>query len=86
MAPPLHVWRGRGKLIISSVARVIFASGEARAEVDDQKIADTLFLNYEEEARGWYKGVSRVPLGCVAEYKEEFLCPGWVVLSFRLPH
>ena len=32
-------------------------------EIDEQKIADTLFLNYAEEERGWFKGVQRLPIG-----------------------
>jgi len=62
-APPLHVWYDKDRLIVASVARALFATGEVPCAIDEQKIADTLFLNYREEERGWYKGVTRVPLG-----------------------
>ena len=62
-APPLHVWYDKDRLIVASVSRALFATGEVPCAIDEQKIADTLFLNYSEEERGWYKGVTRVPLG-----------------------
>jgi len=62
-APPLHVWRDSDRVVVASVARVLFATGEATAEVDEQKIADSLYLNYAEGSRGWYKGVTRIATG-----------------------
>jgi asparagine synthase (glutamine-hydrolysing) len=62
-APPLHVWRDGERTIIASAARAVFATGEIKQELDEQKIADSLFLNYSEGERGWFKGVSRIATG-----------------------
>jgi asparagine synthase (glutamine-hydrolysing) len=66
-APPLHVWHDRDRVIIASTARVVFASGDVAPEIDEQKIADSLYLNYFEEQRGWYRNVRRLPTGSYAE-------------------
>ncbi|MFO0993129.1 MAG: asparagine synthase-related protein [Hyphomicrobiales bacterium] len=66
-APALHYWSDGRRLIIANVSQAIFATGEIRPEVDEQKIADTLYLNYAEEERGWFKGVKRLPLGTRCE-------------------
>ena len=63
MAPPLHIWSDRDRLIVASTPRAIFATGEVAQEIDEQKIADSLFLNYYEEERGWFKDVRRLPVG-----------------------
>lgn len=62
-APPLHYYRDADRIIAGSTARVVFATGEVPQEVDEQKIADSLFLNYCEAERGWFKGVGRLPTG-----------------------
>ncbi|MCA1197292.1 hypothetical protein K9B35_04880 [Sphingomonas sp. R647] len=62
-APPLHIWHDRKRMIVASLARVLFASGEVAAEIDEQKIADSLYLNYADAERGWYRGVTRVATG-----------------------
>jgi asparagine synthase (glutamine-hydrolysing) len=59
-APPLHVWHDEERLIVASTPRAIFATGEVEREIDEQKLADSLVLNYREGQRGWFKGVSRV--------------------------
>lgn len=63
MGPPLHIWNDRERLIVASSPRVIFATGEVSQEIDEQKIADSLILNYCDEQRGWFKDVSRLPVG-----------------------
>jgi asparagine synthase (glutamine-hydrolysing) len=67
-APSLHVWREADRLIISSTPRAIFATGEIERRVDEQKLADSLYLNYTEGERGWFAGVGRLPIGCTALY------------------
>lgn len=67
LAPPLHVWNDAQRFIVSSTPRSIFATGDVSQELDEQKIADSLFLNYREEERSWFKGVLRVPVGTRAE-------------------
>jgi len=63
-APPLHIWHDRERVIVASLARILFAGGDVVAEVDEQKIADSLYLNYAEAERGWYRNVARVATGC----------------------
>lgn len=62
-APPLHVWHDDERLIVASTPRAIFATGEIEREIDEQKLADSLVLNYREGTRGWFRGVSRVLTG-----------------------
>jgi asparagine synthase (glutamine-hydrolysing) len=62
-APPLHIWRDARKLIVASTPHAIFATGEVERKLDEQKIADTLFLNYYDAERSWFQGVNRLPVG-----------------------
>lgn len=66
-APPLYYHHDRERLIVSTTPAGIFATGEVRRELDDRKIADSLFLNYMEERRGWFRGIARLPRGARAE-------------------
>jgi asparagine synthase (glutamine-hydrolysing) len=70
-APALHIWQDADRLVIASAPRAIFATGEIAQELDEQKIADSLFLNYREEARSWFKGVARLPIGSRARFSRE---------------
>ena len=69
-APALHYWHDAQRIIIANVSQAIFATGEVSSEIDEQKIADTVYLNYAEEERGWFKGVKRVPLGARCEISQ----------------
>ncbi len=62
-APPLHYWHDRERFIVASIVNAIFATGEVEQRIDHQKIADTLFLNYNEGVRSWFEGVCRLPCG-----------------------
>lgn len=62
-APPLHYYRHKHCIIVASTPRAVFATGEVAQEVDEQKIADSLFLNYKEGDRGWFKDVNRLTTG-----------------------
>ncbi|MFA9230909.1 MAG: asparagine synthase-related protein [Microgenomates group bacterium] len=62
-APPLHFWQDKDRLIAASTPQAIFATGEVTREVDEQKIADSLYLNYREGTRGWFRGVTRIATG-----------------------
>ena len=62
-APPIYYWRDKEKFIAASAPRGIFATGGVPRELDEQKIADALFLNYNEEDRTWFRGVSRLQRG-----------------------
>ena len=61
-APPLHVWHDGRRAVVASTAGAIFACGVER-RVDEQKIADSLYLNYGEAERGWFADVARFPAG-----------------------
>lgn len=61
--PPLHYYSDADRLIVASTPRAIFATGAVAQEVDELKIADSLFLNYFEGERGWFRNVARVPSG-----------------------
>ncbi|MEO5705630.1 MAG: asparagine synthetase B family protein [Alteraurantiacibacter sp.] len=67
-APALHVWRDAERLIIATTARALFATGEVERRVDEQKLADSLYLNYMDGERGWFAGVERLPIGCRARF------------------
>lgn len=62
-APPLNYWHDKDRFIVSSIASAIFSTGEIEQRLDQQKIADTLLLNYNEGARSWFEGVSRLDCG-----------------------
>lgn len=72
-APPLHIWRDNAQLIVASVPRVIFATGAVQMAIDEQKIADSLLLNLEEEERSWFEEVTRLPIGTRAIIDREQL-------------
>ena len=69
-APALHYWYDAHRLIVANVSQALFATGEVRCEIDEQKIADSLYLNYADEERGWFKGVRRVPIGAICHITE----------------
>ena len=62
-APPLHIWHDQHRTIIATTPRAVFATGEIKPEIDEQKIADSLLLNYQEGDRGWYKNIARLKTG-----------------------
>ena len=59
---PLHVWRDGGRIVVASNPRQIFAAG-IRAEIDEDKIADSVLVNYSDPSRGWYKGLRHIAPG-----------------------
>ncbi len=62
-APPLHIWNDRARAVVASSAQLVFACGVER-RLDEQKIADSLFLNYGDAERDWFAGLKRLPTGC----------------------
>ena len=65
-APPLHYHAGPQRVLASTTLGAIFACGVAR-RLNDAKLADMALFNSSNEARGWFEGVARVPLGSVIE-------------------
>ncbi|MXO96834.1 hypothetical protein GRI34_10450 [Erythrobacter aquimaris] len=65
-APPLHFVAEGGRIIASPILSVIFAGGHPR-EVDYNYLRDQLAFDHHDcESSGWYRGISRVPIGCRA--------------------
>lgn len=62
-AAPLHYTRRENDYVVASAPRGIFGTGLIDRKVDEVKVADSLFLNYNDEDRSWFENVSRVPLG-----------------------
>ena len=63
---PLHYWRDAERLIVASRSQAIFDTGVVERIVNEQKIADSLFLNYSDISQGWFVGLKRLPGGCRA--------------------
>ncbi|MBC2664626.1 hypothetical protein H7F51_03725 [Novosphingobium flavum] len=62
-APPLHFVHSAERAMASSVIRVLFEAGHPR-EVDYEFVADQLVQDHRPlQTVGWYRGVSRVPIG-----------------------
>lgn len=59
---PLHLWRDGSRIVASSNPRMIFACG-VQPLVDDDKLADSLMVNFSDTTQSWYKGLSRVAPG-----------------------
>ncbi len=62
-APPLNYWHDRDRFLVASIANALFSTGEVEQRVDQQKIADSLFLNLYDGTRSWFEGVSRLAGG-----------------------
>ena len=65
-APPLHYHARAERVLASTTLGAIFAGGVER-RLSDAKLADMACFNSSNEARGWFEGVRRVPLGSVVE-------------------
>ncbi|SUZ32360.1 Putative asparagine synthetase [glutamine-hydrolyzing] [Roseibaca ekhonensis] len=70
-APTLHIWHDTDRCIVASTAAALFATGEVTRELDEEKLSDGLFLNYCDERRGWFTGVTRLPRGARARITRE---------------
>ena len=67
---PLHLWRDGNRIIASSTPRAIFAAGVA-SRVDDDRLADLLFLNLKDPNASRYAGLSRIGPGHVARHRPD---------------
>lgn len=66
LAPPLHLWHDARRAVVASAPRAVLAAADLPAEIDEQKIADSLYLNYTDAERGWYRHLRRLDVGtCV---------------------
>lgn len=60
---PLHYSRDADRLIVASRSQAIFDTGVVERVVNEQKIADSLYLNYSDSAQDWFVGLKRLPGG-----------------------
>lgn len=66
VGPPLHIWHDADRSVVASSPRALFATGDVPRVLNEQKIADSLYLNYTDYQQGWFAGVTRLPAGHVA--------------------
>ena len=59
--PPLHYHERPDRLAIACAPKGLFALGDVPRTLDEQKIADSLILNYNEAERTYYQGIRRLP-------------------------
>lgn len=63
---PLHYWHDAERFVVASRTQALFDTGAVKRVVDEHKIADSLFLNYNNPEHGWFVGVKRLPAGTSA--------------------
>lgn len=61
--PPLHYCHDGAQFVVASRAQAIFDTGRIKRVLDEQKIADSLFLNYQDATQGWFENVKRLAGG-----------------------
>lgn len=72
-APPLAYVVGPQAIMAASVPRALFAAGFP-AELNRERVLDSLMINFRFDEDGWFEGVRRVPQGSIVE-----LCPHPVI-------
>ncbi len=60
---PLHYSRDADRLFVASRSQAIFDTGVVERVVNEQKIADSLYLNYSDTTQDWFVGLKRLPGG-----------------------
>lgn len=69
-APPLHYFRGTDQITAASVPRTLFAVG-APCRINEQRLADSNWMNFSDESASWYEDLARVSLGSIVELSRE---------------
>lgn len=67
-APPLTYMIGPRAIMATSVPRALFAAGFP-AELNRDRVLDSLMINFRFDEDGWFKGVRRVPQGSIVELR-----------------
>ena len=67
-APPLAYMIGPRAIMAASVPRALFAAGFP-AELNRERVLDSLMINFRFDQDGWFKGVRRVPQGSIVELR-----------------
>ncbi len=65
-APPLHYWHDGMRVVAASTPRAAIAAG-AEPSVDQDRLADALFLNFRDARQGWFRGIDRVAPGEIVD-------------------
>lgn len=78
---PLHYSHDGKQFIVASRAQAIFDTGRLDRELDEQKVADSLFLNYQDSEQGWFRHVNRLAAGSRAFVTPEGV---WIDEYYRL--
>jgi asparagine synthase (glutamine-hydrolysing) len=74
--PPLHYYHDGKQFMVASRAQALFDTGRIERILSEQKVADSLFLNYEDREQGWFEGVTRLAGGTRA-----YVTPDGVTIS-----
>ena len=62
-APPIYWYEDHGRVVLASMPKGLFALGDIPRELDDQKLADALVLNYQDKDSTFYKNIRLLPIG-----------------------
>lgn len=75
-APPLAYVIGPHAIMAASVPRALFAAGFP-AELNRDRVIDSLMINFRFDEDGWFKGVRRVPQGAIVELSSAPVVDRW---------
>ncbi|NNC73004.1 MAG: hypothetical protein HKN78_09035, partial [Sphingomonadaceae bacterium] len=70
-ALPIFYHISDDRIVLASAPKGIFALGDIPREVDEQRIADSLILNYEDRESSFYKNIRSAPLGHIMEVRSD---------------
>lgn len=74
--PPLHYFHDGNQFMVASRAQALFDTGRIERILSEQKVADSLFLNYQDSQQGWFEGVRRLAGGTRA-----YVTPAGITVS-----
>lgn len=63
ICPPLHYAHDGRQFFVASRPQALFDSQRLTRRLSEQKLADSLYLNYFDRTQGWFKGVTRLASG-----------------------
>lgn len=60
---PLHYIHDGAQFLAASRVQALFASGRTERVLDERKVADSLFLNYQDPEHGWFERIKQIASG-----------------------
>lgn len=66
----LHLHERDDRVVLASAPKAIHALGDVPRELDELKLADSLILNFQDQERGWFAGISRIAPGTVVTFTD----------------